>query len=102
MLSIIINYKNCIKKYVVDENLTILEIARKKKIDIEGSCEGALACSTCHILVEEEWINKIKPASIEEKEILELLPEYKKNSRLGCQLKITKSLDGIKITIPAK
>ena len=90
------------KKYVVDENLTILEIARMKKIDIEGSCEGALACSTCHILVEEEWINKIKPASIEEKEILELLPEYKKNSRLGCQLKITKSLDGIKITIPAK
>ena len=102
MLSIIINYKNCEKKYVVDENLTILEIARKTKVDIEGSCEGSLACSTCHILVEEDWIKKIKPPSIEEKEMLELLPDYKKNSRLGCQLKITKSLDGIKITIPSR
>ena len=102
MLRVIFKYKDDIKKYSFDEGDTILEVARKKNIDIEGSCDGSLACSTCHILVSEKWINKINPARNEEIEMLELLPDLKRNSRLGCQIKLTKSLNGIEITIPNK
>ena len=59
-----------------------------------------LACSTCHILIEEKWFNKLIPANEEEKELLGLLPDLKKHSRLGCQIKLTKNLDGIEIILP--
>ncbi len=79
-----------------------LILQEKKNLDIEGSCEGSLACSTCHVLVEDKWFDKIIPANDDEKEILALLPDLKKNSRLGCQVKLTKNLDGIEIIIPKK
>ena len=100
MLTVVFKYNNSLKKFLVEEGSIILDIARKKNIDIEGSCEGSLACSTCHIFVEEKWLDKIVPAKNEEKEILGLLPDLKKNSRLGCQVTLTKSLDGIEIIIP--
>ena len=100
MLSIIFRHKNLKKSYLVNEGFTILEVARKYNIEIEGSCEGSLACSTCHILLEEKWFNKLTPANEEEKELLGLLPDLKKHSRLGCQIKLTKNLDGIKIILP--
>ena len=100
MLTVVFKYNNSLKKFLVEEGSTILDIARKKNIDIEGSCEGSLACSTCHIFVEEKWLDKIVPAKNEEKEMLGLLPDLKKNSRLGCQVTLTKSLDGIEIIIP--
>ena len=100
MLTIVFKYKNNLQKFLVEEGNTILDIARQKNIDIEGSCEGSLACSTCHIFIEEKWLDKIVPAKNEEKEMLGLLPDLKKNSRLGCQVKLTKSLDGIEIIIP--
>ena len=80
--------------------LLFLEVARKYNIQIEGSCEGSLACSTCHILIEEKWFNKLEPANEEEKEMLGLLPDLKKHSRLGCQIKLTENLDGIEIILP--
>ena len=88
------------KEILVDENQTILEIARKENIEIEGSCEGSMACSTCHILVDNKWFAKLNPPCIDEKEMLELLPNYQKNSRLGCQVIITKYLDGFIYKIP--
>ena len=84
----------------MEEGASILDIARKKDIEIEGSCEGSLACTTCHVLIDEKWINKLAPANEEEKEMLGLLPDIKKNSRLGCQVRLTKHVDGITITIP--
>ena len=100
MLSIIFKHKNFKKSYLVHEGYTILEVAKKYNIEIEGSCEGSLACSTCHILLEEKWFNKLIPANEEEKELLGLLPDLKKHSRLGCQIKLTKNLDGIEIILP--
>ena len=99
MLSVIFKYNNYKKSYLVNEGFTILEVARKYNIQIEGSCEGSLACSTCHILIDEKWYNRLKPAKDEEKELLGLLPDLKKHSRLGCQIKLTKSLDGIEIIL---
>ena len=100
MLEVIFKFKKSCKKFLVKEGLSILEIARIENLDIEGSCEGSLACSTCHVLIEEKWIKKLSPANEEEKEMLGLLLDTKKNSRLGCQIKINKNLDGIIITIP--
>ena len=100
MLTVIFKLKNSHKKLSVEEGDSILDIARKKDIDIEGSCEGSLACTTCHVLIDEKWINKLAPANEEEKEMLGLLPDIKKNSRLGCQVRLTKHVDGITITIP--
>ena len=100
MLSIIFRHKNFKKSYLANEGNTILEVARKYNVEIEGSCEGSLACSTCHILLEEKWFNKLIPANEEEKELLGLLPDLKKHSRLGCQIKLTKNLDGIEIILP--
>ena len=86
------------KCFNVEENgLSILEIARLKNIDIEGSCEGALACSTCHVKVSNKWIKKLNPPNIEELEMLGLVTNFERNSRLGCQVIFTKELDGIEI-----
>ena len=56
MLEVIFKFKKSCKKFLVKEGLSILEIARIENLDIEGSCEGSLACSTCHVLIEEKWI----------------------------------------------
>ncbi len=100
MLTVIFKLKNRLKKLSVEEGTSILDVARKQDIEIEGSCEGSLACSTCHVFIDENWINKLSPANEDEKEMLGLLPDIKKNSRLGCQVILTKNLDGIVITIP--
>ena len=83
------------KEILVKENQNILEISRKENLDIEGVCEGSMACSTCHIIVDNKWYDKLKPPCINELEMLELLPNFQKNSRLGCQVIITKNLDGL-------
>ena len=82
----------------VGQNL--LRLGQKYDIPLEGACEGVCACSTCHVILEKKWFNKLDPANEEEKEMLGLLPDLKKHSRLGCQIKLTKNLDGIKIILP--
>ena len=100
MLSVTINKDNYKKSYLVNEGNTILEIAREHNLELEGACDGSLACSTCHVIIGEKWYSKLNPANEEEKELLGLLPDLKKNSRLGCQIEITKNLDGIEIILP--
>ena len=100
MIKIILNNGAEKKNIEVKENSTILDVARKENIELEGSCEGSLACSTCHILISNTWISKLKRPTREERELLEILPNIKENSRLGCQIKITKELDGIEISLP--
>ena len=100
MIKIKFKYNNNSKTLSVDEGQTIMEDAKKYNMGIEGSCEGSLACSTCHIIISKNWISKICPAKTEEKELLHILPDLQKNSRLGCQIKLTKNLDGIEIIIP--
>ncbi len=80
--------------------LTVLEVARKFDIDLEGACEGALACSTCHVIVDKEFYDKLPKASELEEDMLDLAFGLTKYSRLGCQITISKELDGIRLTIP--
>ena len=82
------------------EGLSVLEIAHRNDIDIEGACEGSLACSTCHVIVEGEWYDKLEEPSEDEEDMLDLAFDLQKTSRLGCQLIITPELDGLTVKLP--
>jgi 2Fe-2S ferredoxin len=79
----------------------LLEVAREYDIDLEGACDGTLACSTCHLVVDPEWFPKITdPLSEEEEDMLDLAYGLTDTSRLGCQVVVTEDLDGVKLNIP--
>lgn len=80
--------------------LSVLEIAHRNHIDIEGACEGSLACSTCHVVVEKEWFEKLAPASDDEEDMLDLAFGLTKTSRLGCQIVMRPDLDGLVVRLP--
>jgi ferredoxin, 2Fe-2S len=81
--------------------LSVLEIAHKHGVDIEGACEGSLACSTCHVIVDPEWYAVLKGASEDEEDMLDLAFGLTKTSRLGCQIVMTPELDGLTVKLPA-
>ncbi|MEE8392851.1 MAG: ferredoxin family 2Fe-2S iron-sulfur cluster binding protein [Rhodospirillales bacterium] len=83
------------------QGLSVLEVAHKNDIDLEGACEGAMACSTCHVIVDPGWYEKLKEASEEEEDMLDLAFGLTHTSRLGCQIIVTPELDGITVTLPA-
>ena len=80
---------------------TILEIAHSNSVDIEGACEGCMACSTCHVIIDSDWYKKIPPPSQDEEDMLDLAVGLTRTSRLGCQITITKELNGLRIKLPA-
>src|ERR1700736_6460245 len=81
--------------------LSVLEIAHRHDVDIEGACEGSLACSTCHVLVDPEWYELLKQATEDEEDMLDLAFGLTRTSRLGCQIIITEELDGLTVSLPA-
>ncbi|RDD61337.1 ferredoxin family 2Fe-2S iron-sulfur cluster binding protein [Ferruginivarius sediminum] len=80
--------------------LSILEIAHRNGIDMEGACEGSLACSTCHIVVDKSWYGKLEEPSEDEEDMLDLAFGLTKTSRLGCQIIMTEELDGLVVKLP--
>src|SRR3984893_16003422 len=80
--------------------LSVLEVAHKHGVDIEGACEGSLACSTCHVIVDAEWYELLKEATEDEEDMLDLAFGLTKPSRLGCQIIITEELDGLTVKLP--
>jgi len=81
--------------------LSVLEIAHRNNIDLEGACEGSLACSTCHIVVDAEWYDLLKEPTEDEEDMLDLAFGLTRTSRLGCQIIITEELDGLTVALPA-
>jgi 2Fe-2S ferredoxin len=81
--------------------LSVLEIAHRNDIDLEGACEGSLACSTCHVIIDPEWYESLQPASEDEEDMLDLAFGLTHTSRLGCQIKITEELDGLTVSLPS-
>ncbi|HML10848.1 MAG TPA: ferredoxin family 2Fe-2S iron-sulfur cluster binding protein [Stellaceae bacterium] len=81
--------------------LSVLEIAHRNKIDIEGACEGSLACSTCHVIVDPDWYDLLKEASEDEEDMLDLAFGLTQTSRLGCQIIMTEELDGLTVRLPS-
>ena len=81
--------------------LSLLEIAHRNDIDIEGACEGSLACSTCHVIVDPEWYPKLAEATEDEEDMLDLAFDLTLTSRLGCQIVMSEELDGLTVNLPA-
>ena len=79
---------------------SVLEIAQANDVDIEGACEGSLACATCHVLVEPAWFDKLVPPTPDEDDMLDLAVGQTRLSRLGCQLVMTERLDGLVVRLP--
>ena len=84
----------------VQAGKTLLEIAWENEIDIEGACEGCMACSTCHVLVRADQFDKLPPASEDEEDMLDLAWGLTPTSRLGCQIVLTEALDGLEVALP--
>lgn len=80
---------------------SVLQAAWDNKIDIEGACEGCMACSTCHVIVDAEMFPSLPDPTDEEEDLLDLAWGVRPTSRLGCQITVTDALDGLKITLPA-
>ncbi len=80
--------------------LSLLEIAHKNGIKIEGSCGGCLACATCHVVVDPEWSDKLEEKSDDEDDMLDLAFNIKKTSRLCCQIIMKEELHGLRIALP--
>jgi 2Fe-2S ferredoxin len=81
--------------------LSVLEIAHKHGVDIEGACEGSLACSTCHVVVDGNWFKQLTAPTEDEEDMLDLAFDLQETSRLGCQIIMTDALDGLVVKLPA-
>jgi 2Fe-2S ferredoxin len=88
------------KEFDAPNGLSVLEVAHKNGINLEGACEGSLACSTCHVIVDNEWFSKLGEASEEEEDMLDLAFGLTHTSRLGCQIKMSEEFDGLRVTLP--
>ncbi|CAK9144646.1 unnamed protein product [Ilex paraguariensis] len=82
--------------------MSMLEAAHENDIELEGACEGSLACSTCHVIVADmEYYNKLEDPTDEENDMLDLAFGLTETSRLGCQVIAKPELDGIRLALPA-
>lgn len=88
------------KEIDAPNGLSLLEIAHKNNIDLEGSCEGSLACSTCHLIIAEDWFDKLEEAEEDEEDMLDLAFGLTRTSRLGCQIIMEDELDGLVVSLP--
>ena len=93
------------KNHTIDvtNGLSVMEGAVQNNISgIDADCGGSMACSTCHVYVEEKWFDKLPKAEDAEVDMIDMAYEPKKNSRLSCQLIVNNELDGLIVTTPKK
>jgi 2Fe-2S ferredoxin len=81
--------------------LSVLEVAHKNAVSLEGACEGSLACSTCHVIIDPAFYDMLTPATEGEEDMLDLAFGLTHTSRLGCQIKMTDALDGLVVSVPS-
>lgn len=78
----------------------VLYLAHKHDIELEGACEASLACSTCHVYVNEEHFDELAEPCEDEEDMLDMAACLQDNSRLGCQIILTKEFEGLELTLP--
>jgi ferredoxin, 2Fe-2S len=79
---------------------SLMQIGRDAGLDIEGACDGAMACSTCHVYVDPAWAAKLPKMGEDESDMLDLAFGVTDRSRLGCQIVMTEELDGLTVALP--
>lgn len=85
-----------------DSGSCLLEVAQNADMPLEGTCEGQMACSTCHVIIAKDWFDKLPPASNDEEDMLDLAASVSRTSRLACQITLTDALDGLEVRIPGE
>lgn len=78
----------------------LLELGQALGMPLEGTCEGQMACSTCHVIVAAEWFARLPQASADEEDMLDLAAGVTRTSRLSCQIELTEEIDGIEVLVP--
>ncbi|KAJ3841967.1 ferredoxin [Lentinula raphanica] len=100
-----VNFKdskgNLLKTVEANEGDDILSIAHEHDIDLEGACEGSVACSTCHVILTPEYYDLLPEPEDDENDMLDMAFGLTDTSRLGCQVKLTKEMDGMTATLPS-
>ena len=87
----------------VQNGLTVMEGAVQNDIPgIDADCGGSMACATCHIYVNDDWLDKVASKTEGEDDMLDQAFEPKKNSRLSCQIIVSDELDGLIVNLPEK
>ena len=91
------------KTIEVDNGLTVMEGAVQNNIPgIDADCGGGMACATCHVYVEDLWLNKLPKAEDAEQDMIDMAYKPNKNSRLRCQIVVSDEIDGLTVTTPEK
>jgi ferredoxin len=80
----------------------LLEVAQADGQPLEGTCEGQMACSTCHVIVDPQDFDKLPPASADEDDLLDLAAHVTRTSRLSCQIWLEESWGSLTVRIPAE
>ena len=87
----------------VQNGLTVMEGAIQNDIPgIDADCGGGMSCATCHVYVNEEWLDKLPKKEDGEEDMLDMAYEPKKYSRLSCQLTVSEELEGLVVKLPEK
>ena len=82
-----------------DSNSTLMEIIRDEGIDIEAACGGCCACATCHVYIDDKWLNKLRCIEDDEESMLDQAFDVRVNSRLSCQINLSDELDGLELEL---
>ncbi len=90
------------KECEASSGLSVMDVAHLNGVDMEGACEGSMACSTCHVIVDPNWFDRLERASEEEEDMLDLAFGLTRTSRLGCQITLTDGLDGLVVSLPTE
>ena len=95
-----INADGDVQKVDAQDGQSLLEVAQAAGQSLEGTCEGQMACSTCHVIIDKDWFDKLPRAVEDEEDMLDLASGARRTSRLSCQILLSPELDGIVVHIP--
>ena len=82
------------------EGDSVMQLARAAGLPVLGECNGSLACATCHVVVDPEWAERLAPPGDDEEAMLDTVFDLRPTSRLSCQIRLSPTLDGIRMTLP--
>ena len=90
------------REVVAEPGDNLLRVAQAAGMPLEGTCEGQMACSTCHVIVDPEWFDRLSAAAEGEEDMLDFAAGVRRTSRLSCQIELTAELDGLTVAIPGE
>jgi ferredoxin, 2Fe-2S len=91
------------RQFEADVGSTVMETAVNNDVPgILATCGGSCSCATCHVYVDDTWVDKLPPPELDESDMLDTAHDLQENSRLSCQIKVTEELDGLIVTTPPR